>query len=245
MENKSLKLKLGMVAAALSVALLGCDDQGGAEDTAGDDATNDAGADDGATDGGDDGGNDSATDDGVTDGGDDGEDDADSDVGEDDGSDTSGEPEHVDLFDCGLPTACDPIIQHIDPEPPEAVACASDLAQSGVPGVVDMLDTPGSDINETQTLTIFLADGTAVTQSRRRSCLEFDVPPGETECPAQGRPLPWNPVEPHQLCTVTDPCSCDPEMETCDATCNLPWVEACEPVDDYTCEDLLAALGGA
>ncbi|MBL4688328.1 MAG: hypothetical protein JKY37_27320 [Nannocystaceae bacterium] len=199
MEYKSLKLKLGMVVAALSVALLGCDDQDGAEDTAGDDATNDAGTDDagtddGATDGGDDG---------VTDGGDDGADDADSDVGDDDGSDTSAEPEHVDLFGCGLPTACDPIIQHIDPEPPEAVTCASDLAQSGAPGVLDALDTPGPDINETQTLTIFLGDGTAVIQSRRRSCFDLDVPPGETECPAQGRPLPWEPVGPHRLCTVT------------------------------------------
>src|SRR5690606_14350659 len=61
----------------------------------------------------------------------------------------TGSSEHVDLFACpGLVPSCEPMIFHIDPEPPSALECAGALVTSGEPGLLRALESVGPDIDE-------------------------------------------------------------------------------------------------
>lgn len=158
-------------------------------------------------------------------------------------SDSGAAPEHLDLFACrGLTPSCEQMTQHIDPEPAEAVECAGQLIASGQPGILSALDAPGPDIDETEFLIVVIGDGTALVQTRERSCDENDL-----DC--SYATLEWEPSGEHQLCTlVIDPnlqAACDP---ACATECACGWhpffgdLGDCQLVEDWTCEDAAATL---
>jgi hypothetical protein len=216
----------------LLTTLVGCGDDGAAADA----STSDTEAATGSTEDG--GSTQGSQDDGATDTGSSG-------ASEDGATDSGGEPEHADLFACeGVTPSCETITAHIDPEPPEALECAGQLVTSGQPGVISALDAPGPDIDETQSLIVVLGDGTALVQTRHRDCSEFEDPP----C-SFSDPLPWEPSSEHRLCTIEIDAelqaACDPACET---DCDCAWdpfyspLQDCQPVEDWSCDDVLAAL---
>ncbi|WP_437682282.1 hypothetical protein [Sorangium sp. So ce131] len=108
-------------------------------------------------------------------------------------------PQHVDLFACNVPLTCEKIYSHIDTEPQSALNCAAELVLAGQPGAVQDLDYTGPLVSETERLTVFLGDGTALVQSRHRECLDPDACP----YPVRGEPyhIPWT-LFAHQICDV-------------------------------------------
>jgi hypothetical protein len=218
----------------LLASLAGCGDDGEAADaSAGEtEAATGAAEDDGPTQGASDGAPETASS-GAS--------------GDDSSSDAGGEPEHIDLFTCaGVTSTCDRITQHIDSEPLEALECAGQLVTSGEPGVISALNAPGPNIDETESLILVLGDGMALVQTRERHCDEFDEPPCSYDT------LEWEPSSEHQLCTI----EIDPELEAacdpaCETDCNCAWdpffnpPQDCQAIDDWSCDDALAALAGS
>jgi hypothetical protein len=157
--------------------------------------------------------------------------------------DTEGEaPQHVDLFACeGLSLSCEQITVHIDGEPAEAVECAAHLVVSTDPGLLSVVDAPGPNIDEVEHLMVILGDGTAILQTRERHCgIDEDCDPN----------LPWEAASAHQVCDVEVAeglaAACDPACET---ECYCRWeglgqLRNCETIEDWSCDDALAALQG-
>jgi hypothetical protein len=154
---------------------------------------------------------------------------------------TDAGPPHNDLFACGVALSCERISTHLYPEPPWALECAAKLLLSGAPGALSTLLTPGPYIDEVEDLVLLLGDGTALIQTRERHC----GAPGEDPC---GVTPQWEPVSAHQLCKVEVPPglaqACDPGcMTSCNCSWNPQWSE-CAPVEDWTCQAVMTALGG-
>jgi len=159
-----------------------------------------------------------------------------------DGTSDTGAPLHVDLFGCGFDLSCEQIREHVDISPWGSAECATELAVSGDPGLVNHLVFLGGDIDETERLVAFVGDGTAIRQWRHRECFGSGASCSEDT-------LPWEPSSEHELCDVSvapnivEACNC-PETEDCHFGCRTTdWLGDCEPVEDYSCEELGALIG--
>jgi hypothetical protein len=163
-------------------------------------------------------------------------------VGEtdEDSTETDGEV-HVDLFACGFSSPCSPGSFHIGPDDDRAAdMCAAAFILSGEPGVILGVSSPGGPfLSATETLAFIRGDGTAVVQTRHRSCMV-----GEAGC--DWDTLPWEPVSSHETCHVVvdedlaEACMCDDLEGGCpDCGWNV-WegLDECEEVPDLECSDL-------
>ncbi len=154
------------------------------------------------------------------------------------GGDASAPETAPDLFACGLEPSCDRISRHLGPEPPEALECAARLLVSGRTGVLMALDTPGPNIDETESLILVLGDGTALVQTRERHCGDVYDPPCQ--------PDTWETPSLHQICDIEISPS---EKEACEEDDERgcfwdPWfgLRNCQAVDDTTCNDIADRL---
>lgn len=159
---------------------------------------------------------------------------------------TTIEPMVEDLFACtGLNELieCETVVAHDDSEPLSALECAGLAAYAGH-GLIRTLDTPGPNIDETDTLILMLDDDQALVQQRSRHC-----DPSTEACSFED--LPWEPTRSQQICDVTVP---DMFAEDCAASCeagecSCPWdpifggLANCRDVDEeWSCGDVAAHL---
>lgn len=157
-----------------------------------------------------------------------------------DGEKDTSAPEHVDLFECGAPEACEPIFAHLDPEPAEALQCAGKVVTSTAAGVIRGLDTPGPNIDETDYFVLSLGDGTALVQTRERHC-----DPEEESCDPEPS---WEPSSAHQVCDLVlaeglaAACASDPPEGSCVWYPMNGGYTNCVEVADYTCDEVLGLL---
>jgi hypothetical protein len=98
---------------------------------------------------------------------------------------------------------------HISPEPSDAPNCMAQLVSSGMPGTVRTSYQPGPDVHFSDTLMIFLGDGTALKQKRFKGCMGCD--------PSS---LLWG--EPS-------------DVEVCDVVVPQALIDACEAGDPEGC----------
>mgnify|MGYP000986728711 CR=1 FL=1 len=150
------------------------------------------------------------------------------------------------LLGCGLPLACDAIVTHISHEPSWAPACVAELVVGGGAGAVQHTSAPGPYDCASQSIYVFLGDGTAIRQSRNK--------PG---CQSPG-PHFFGDATPPELCQVVVPAeladACDdPPQMTTSAVSGGPWipgceatpgelVDGCQPIDALTCAEALAFI---
>lgn len=134
---------------------------------------------------------------------------------ETEGSDTEGAGE-IDLFACGIEPSCPTIYDHIEPEPAEAIACATELIAFRRPGVIIYNDSVGPSPDETLTLSLVRNDGTAIIQKGTRPICVAD------DCPFED-------LGPVQVCTIH-------------LNGSLWSTSDCEALPDYDCADAQADL---
>ncbi|MEM9459396.1 MAG: hypothetical protein AAGF11_34780 [Myxococcota bacterium] len=141
-------------------------------------------------------------------------------------TDTMGEDIDEGLFACEMAPQCD-IEYHLDPwDDPSTVECAASLVLSGESGLILGQYVPGPGTYEEQTLVFVNGDGTAVVQSRERSC------PDECELDVQ----PWDPPSNTQECTLG---GLEALADACEAGQSCQWW----PWDNLTdCTDLAAPM---
>lgn len=157
---------------------------------------------------------------------------------------TAGEAEPLPndgMFGCGLPSRCPEITWHLDPyDDPEAVRCAAELIVSGQPGVLRAADVPGPGGWEEETILFVEGDGTALMQTRERSC-----PDDDWECDLDSQPWqgPWSTSDCEILLVEQLVTSC--AIEGDDGCRWWPWGNlSCTSTADPVCEDLQAMLDG-
>ncbi|KYF69324.1 hypothetical protein BE11_22440 [Sorangium cellulosum] len=161
------------------------------------------------------------------------------------GSDTEGGAvvqQHINLYDCNLPLACQQMFYHSgDVSPAQATNCAAKHIVSGSPAVLSALDSPGGGCRETEMLIVVQGDGKALVQSRHRTSDEFSCEPGD----------PWEASSAHQICDIVladrteAACQAD-EWGDCHWT-PFGWASTgqlanCQEVEDRTCAEVSGLL---
>lgn len=136
-----------------------------------------------------------------------------------------------DLFACELPVDCTMDVGHLgESVTPEMMKCQSDLALSGEHGVQRHLSNPGPYPTHTESLTVFLGDGTAIYQSRSR-CASVGACGEQNTTEWQRSDLQRCDVVPVD---VESPSQCGEGEEQC----VYPKLENCVVIGlDFTCDD--------
>ncbi|MGK3991580.1 hypothetical protein WME99_51515 [Sorangium sp. So ce136] len=158
------------------------------------------------------------------------------------GSDTGGGDvvqQHINLYDCSLPLACEQMVYHSD-DVRGGTSCAATQIVSGSAAVLSALDAPGGACNETEMLIVVQGDGKALVQSRHRTSSSDFCQPGD----------PWEASSAHQICDIVladgTEAACQVESGGCDWT-PFGWASKgelanCQDVEDRTCADVSGLL---
>jgi len=136
-----------------------------------------------------------------------------------------------DLFACDAPLSCPAVCAHLSlADCGGDLACGAELFADEEPGLLMLESRPGPGNAQGDTLTLLLAGGGAIRQTRYRYCDEF---------PCDFEEIPWE-VYRQELCDVLPyrPCGAD----TCEP---YPVTVNCAPlITEASCADLEQALAG-